>query len=66
MVLLLRDDFYTFARIEGRKIYLPLKIMGAGQILSVEELLVVEGEGQCSMHMEPSSTQEQLALKEQK
>ena len=38
--------------------------MGVGFYRPVEEPLVAEREGQCSIQVEPSSTQENLANKE--
>jgi len=42
-----------------------IRRMGVGQILPIEEPLVVEGEGQCSTHVEPSPPQDQQANQEQ-
>src|ERR1041385_8078453 len=39
--------------------------MGVGHILPIEEPLVVEGEGQCSTHVEPSSSKDQQSNQEQ-
>ena len=39
--------------------------MGVGQILTVEESLVVEGEGQCSTNVDPSPPQDQQANQDQ-
>src|SRR4051812_4017211 len=42
-----------------------IRRMGVGHFLPVEEPLVVEGEGQCSTHVEPSPPQDQQANQEQ-
>lgn len=41
-----------------------IRRMGVGQILPIEEPLVVEGEGQCSTQVEPSPTHDPHASKE--
>jgi len=42
-----------------------IRRIGVGQILPIEEPLVVEGERQCSTHVEPSPPQDQQANQEQ-
>ena len=43
-----------------------IRRMGVGQILPIEEPLVVEGEGQCSTQVEPSPTLDPQASEEQR
>ena len=42
-----------------------IRRMGIGQILPIEELLVAEGEGQCSTQVEPSRHQDPHTSEEQ-